>query len=441
MKDIIISSLYQTLLQGIIVIQLIYIVDLFLERQKLSLKRIFYGILFLVTLYILSLRFLRETGVYIIINCIVICCILYTGKILHKSLCIIVALGIIGIAEMLNQAFIDQFIREFLSNDKWEKLILQLGSMILILVFIIIIKNQSFLRKHKQIYEEIPKRTIVALSTLALFSIGIFAMGMLIYSGKMHAAYNRIFLCIIMIGAIILDLSLLVIINHSTQVGYYKKLNLVIEQQLNNQLNYYERLEEVNQETRALKHDMRNHMLVINNLLKNGEMEELKSYVRDITQSVSVNERIIQTGNPIVDAILNEKYRNACDNQISIDVDLKLGKDIGIHAIDICAILSNSVDNAIEASRKIEEKDKREIKIIGRINQGYLIIQVINRVNEEVMIKNNAIKTSKQDKRHHGHGISNIRNSVAKYKGEFNLSLKEQYFMLEVVINTSCVGK
>lgn len=439
MEAIVKLGLYEVVAQVVLIIPFIYIVDLFLDRQKLTIKKILLGLLVWAGLYAVLLQYFKDVSFYMIVNCIVVCCILYKGKTLHKSLCIVVAFGLNAISEMITQAFIDQFMRDYMPGKRGGKLILQLGSMILVLVFVIILKNKNFLRKNKRAYETMPKREIIALSILALFSIAIVCVGMFIYSGTIEGANNTVFLSIIMVGAVVLDLSLLVIIDHSVRVDYYKKLNQMIEEQLSKQLTYYERLEEVNQETRAIKHDMRNHMLVISDLVENGEADELKKYVAGITESAVTNERLIQTGNPIADAILNEKYHIARGQKINISADLQLSKEMNIEAADLCAILSNSIDNAIEACEKIEIEDNREIIITGRINHGYLIIQVMNKIQDEVIIRNNMIKTSKKDKKQHGYGLANIKESVAKYKGELNLSLKEHCFMLEVIINTSYV--
>lgn len=439
MEENIKLGLYALILQVIMIIQLVCMVDLFLEKQKVTFKKAFWYILSLLGVYVIALPHFNEVDFYIGINSIILCCMVYNGKILHKSLCILVSLGIISATEMLNQAFIDQFMKGYFPSDKWERLILQLGSMILVLVFIIILKGKRLFKGNKQAYELMRKREVIILSLPAVFSISIACMGIFIYAGSIQVAHNKIFLCIVMAGAVLLDLSLIVIINHSMRIDYYKKLNQVIEAQLNKQLAYYERLEEVNSETRAIKHDVRNHMLVINDLLKNGEIDELKRYVADMTQSVIINTKFIQTGNPIADAILNEKYRIACDNKIDMHVDFKLSKEMSIDAIDLCTILSNSIDNAIEACSKIEREQDRELEIIGRMNHGYLIIQVSNKTEEEILIINNTIKTSKKDKKQHGYGLANIKSSVAKYKGAFNLSFKEHYFTLEVIINTSHV--
>lgn len=105
--------------------------------------------------------------------------------------------------------------------------------------------------------------------------------------------------------------------------------------------------------------------------------------------------------------------------------------------IDLCMILSNGIDNAIEACEKIPFANNREIKVVGRYNQGYFILDITNQTLDHVVVKNNTVKTTKTDRTKHGYALWNIRNSVDKYKGDLNLSYKENKFKLEVIINTA----
>lgn len=309
--------------------------------------------------------------------------------------------------------------------------------MILIIVGIVIFKSAGIMMDNKRGFKYLLKRDIISLTGLSIFTIFIWSIGLMVYNGSITAVNNPRFLCAVIVGVLLLDLSVLIIINKNTNTNYYKQINAVMEAQLIKQLDYYERLEEISKETRGMKHDMINHIVCMKGLLESGEIDQLRSYVDSIINSIKTNTKVIKTGNVIVDAILNEKYSIAIGRKINIDIDVILPKDIKIHMVDLCSIISNAIDNAIEASEKIPEIEKRWIEIIGTYNKGYFVFYVINGTLEYINIKNNTIVTTKRDKEKHGYGLWNIKNSVNKYNGDLNLEYKENKFKLEVIINTS----
>ena len=122
-----------------------------------------------------------------------------------------------------------------------------------------------------------------------------------------------------------------------------------------------------------------------------------------------------------------------------MDIDVVLPKDMNIQMIDLCTIIANGIDNAIEACEKIPLAENRKIEIAGIYNKGYFIFDITNKTLGHVEVKNNTVKTTKEDGGKHGYGLWNIKNSVDKYKGELNLVYKENRFKFEVIINTSYV--
>lgn len=232
----------------------------------------------------------------------------------------------------------------------------------------------------------------------------------------------------------------LIAINESILKEYYQKVNLIMREQMKKQLAYYKRLEEVNKETRAIKHDMHNHLLAMEGLLEDNKQNDLKLYISNIRDTIKNTKKIFHTGNSIVDAIINEKYVIALEHHISMIIQLSIPHTISINVVDLCTIVANSIDNAIEACLKVEECEKRRIEIIGQYRGGYLLYQITNSIKDEsVKIKDNQVKTIKKDKLNHGFGLENIRKSIEQYDGEFNISSRNYEFLLDVSINCSCM--
>ena len=135
----------------------------------------------------------------------------------------------------------------------------------------------------------------------------------------------------------------------------------------------------------------------------------------------------LDTGNHIVNSVLNQKVRYAKSKDISLIPifnnlgQLKLEKD------DIVVILSNLLDNAIEACDKLM-KSKKEIKINIEDDGKYTMITIKNPVEEKLNHKDGRLRTSKADKLSHGIGLSNVENIVKKYNGECMYSTKDDCF-------------
>lgn len=435
MRESISTLGYQVINQIISAFQLVCVIDLLLERKHISWKR---GIGYLVGLIFtdIIMTIYKSGSNYYIWIVIMMIFILYKGKLVHRILAMCVSISIICVAELLGMTVLGYMIKGALEVGMWEELFLRVGHLILVVVGIIIFKSIGVLSNKKREFEDLPRRDIFVLSGLSLLSIAIFGGGILIYDGAMIATHNPKFLFILVVGIFVLDLSLLVIVDKNIHTRYYKKVKDLTEKQLTTQINYYAKLEKVTKETQALKHDMTNHMICMKGLLELGEINELREYIQSIENRIKVNTKVVRTGNTIVDAILNEKYSIARDKEVNIEIDVVLPSDIRIDMMDLCTIISNGIDNAIEACEKIALIEKREIQIVGRYTQGYFIFDITNKTSGHVEVVNNTVKTIKKDSENHGYGLRNIKNSVDKYKGKLNLSHKENAFKLEILINT-----
>ena len=429
---------YQLMLQIIMGVQLACVVGLILERKDLSIKK---ALAYLFTLLFLDL-FITLSGVgidYYTVIIILMVFIIYKGKILHRVLAISVSIAVSCISEILNRTVLDYILGEGLELGVWDEGLLQLGSMILIIVGIIVLQGAGIIYNNKRGFEALPRREVFVLSGLSIATIFIWGIGLLIYDGGIQAKHNPKFLCALIAGVLLLDLGILVIIDKNIHTRSYKQVNDLMEKQLIKQVSYYARLEEITKDTRAVQHDMANHMICMKGLLESGEISELHDYIDSVEENIKINTNIIRTGNVIVDAIINEKYRVATEKSINIDIDVALPKDINIQMVDLCTIISNGIDNAIEACEKIPLVENREIQIAGKYTQGYFIFNCINKTVGHVEVENNTVKTTKWDGKGHGFGLWNIKNSVDKYKGELKLSYREHKFRLEIIINTSYV--
>lgn len=209
-----------------------------------------------------------------------------------------------------------------------------------------------------------------------------------------------------------------------SEAEYYRHISEVTESYLNSRKKFYDSCRESAKEIRRIKHDMKNHLLCIGELSSNGSLEELKEYVTELTQKLNDADKSIHTGNEIADAIVNEKYEQANRSGITLVCEGCLN-EVQIKPIDICTILSNLLENALEAAEKAPTEDKI-VSLSFRKNRNFLLVTVTNPTSVMVKISDNSIFTVKSDNINHGFGLANIRLAIAKYGGELNLICKEK---------------
>lgn len=221
-------------------------------------------------------------------------------------------------------------------------------------------------------------------------------------------------------GAIIISLIFNVISKE-----YQSDINAILKQQVDSQIYHYNQLEKINTEIRGFKHDYINHMKCIRSMLSNNEINDLQDYLTDLSSSFPTSSFIYETGNYIADAILTEKQVNSPDD-ISIKFDGVIPTNID--NTDLCIILSNALDNAIEACYSCD--NDKTINVYSGYKHGYFILKIKNpTVNN---ITDGKISTTKADKINHGFGLVNIKRAVHKYNGHVSTSCENNVFTLNI---------
>ncbi|MBR1740398.1 MAG: sensor histidine kinase [Lachnospiraceae bacterium] len=187
---------------------------------------------------------------------------------------------------------------------------------------------------------------------------------------------------------------------------------------------------------RKIKHDMKNHVYVMEKLLEEKSYEDLQRYLEQLSGQIKSADRDLHTGNEIADAILSEKKRRAEDLHIRFQVEGSFPGEV-FDELDICVLLGNMADNAIEAVKDLEEPE-RHLKISFRQNEHFLFICEKNPVSHPLEIRDNRISTSKKDREEHGFGLMNIMDTVEKYAGECVIASEKEkeadFFVIEIMI-------
>lgn len=189
----------------------------------------------------------------------------------------------------------------------------------------------------------------------------------------------------------------------------------ILKQQDEIRKQYAENVKYRYEEIRRIRHDMKQSYTVLETLLSENRTTEAIDYIRSGRSAIAQTEVLVDVGNDFVNSILNSKLSTA--KQLGIEVICSSVKDIsGIEAVDLCTLLGNMLDNAIEAAEQCPpEKSLIEVKITS--SDEKLIIQVTNSIKCSVLKENSELKSTKQNPSEHGFGVKSIRLIAQKYFG------------------------
>lgn len=175
-------------------------------------------------------------------------------------------------------------------------------------------------------------------------------------------------------------------------------------------------------------HDIKNHVLVLQNYAKSGNLEKIQDYLNKIAKPIEMLNQYVWSDNEIINLILNTKILEAQEKKISISTTIE-NTSYQMEEKDLCSILSNLLENAIEACEKVE-KDSRWIKIWILEKTGCLIIKVENAMAVAPVKKNGSHVSSKSGS--HGYGLKSVESVTRKYDGVMNCGHDKNCFSVTI---------
>lgn len=184
-------------------------------------------------------------------------------------------------------------------------------------------------------------------------------------------------------------------------------------------------------ELRLLTHDMKNHFMAIKKIIDTSNLTKLNDYVNNLLLTIDTNNNYIETGNDLVDGFLSQKITEAQKDNIEISIILDFRPAAFISDVDICTILGNALDNAIEASRKVPNPAKRYISVYSSYTAGQMAISFANYYVGTIKEVNGLPTTTKSVSKRHGFGLLSINKALQKYDGivSINLDIKNKFVL------------
>jgi len=192
-------------------------------------------------------------------------------------------------------------------------------------------------------------------------------------------------------------------------------------------------VENIYKQMRGWAHDYHNHIQTMKAYLAQNQTDELMAYYDQLDEDLSKVDTVIKTGNVMIDAVLNSKVSLAQSKDIEVDAEAIVPKTLTIQPVDLCVIVGNLMDNAIEACLSQANKTERFIRVYIGIHKQLLYISVSNSVGSTIK-KEGKIYRSTKGSPSHGFGLVRIDKISKKYQGFVNRQNEEGIFATEVMI-------
>jgi len=185
-------------------------------------------------------------------------------------------------------------------------------------------------------------------------------------------------------------------------------------------------------------HDFQNHAGVLRELLNKANYDEAVTYLNDLSEPLETVSSTTWTGNETIDYLINSKLVAADTGQIRTEINVEFPRRTNIRANDLCAILGNLLDNALEACREVSNKDDRFIELTIRRINNMLIIRLRNSADRKPIIGEKGLQSTKTGSGVHGWGIKSVQTAADRYDGIMKMDYSNHIF--QAVVSLSFEG-
>ncbi len=306
----------------------------------------------------------------------------------------------------------------------WERIRMQQSavSALLLLICVVIVCHIPDPKESRE--KALDKKQMFLLSAIPMLSVSVFWR-------LMYGSIDRV--TTVFVCAVVLVLNLCVFYLYHILLKNYVQLREqdIYKQQTIAYQNQFELMKESQSRIRALRHDMKNHVLALEGLAKNSKPEKVIEYLDSIQEFMKNPSEHIYTGNEALDSLLNFKLQRAKEELKKVETDIVLPEKMNLYSFDFNIIVGNLLDNAIAASI---QTDERFLKLSIRMENGILFLYMVNScmgISEGVC---EISRLSEKSFAGHGIGLANVQRIVEKYHGDMEMHCKDNYMETEIML-------
>ena len=185
---------------------------------------------------------------------------------------------------------------------------------------------------------------------------------------------------------------------------------------------------------RTLRHDLKNHAVSLQLLLDNGQIDEAKEYLKSFQQAAKKPSDSFNTGNQLLDGLLRQKLSPAMKQGIDVTASVNFADGSFIDNFDLCVMMGNILDNAVEACMQLPEEAGRFISVSGGPAANYMLLEVRNSSARKAALLDGLPATSKPDKAMHGFGLRSVKRVLDRYNGTIDIEQSDDSYSITLMI-------
>lgn len=274
--------------------------------------------------------------------------------------------------------------------------------------------------------EEITDKRIAYIDVLLFFLIGLSLY-------LMNTTYDPGASVLLFLSALSVFLVIVDYLNTKRKGRILQREYAEIERQIKAERDEYRQIERGIELGKRYRHDMRHHFAVIKGLIRQGNASQAERYIETLNDDLSDLEQQVYCGNAVINAVLSSLLGKARQSGIDVRTEIRISDAIAFDHADLCVVLSNAIENAINASLLTEEENRRIAIAVDGLDPNKFTLSVRNGVKEKIPLNEDGLPSGKRSE-NHGYGLASIRHIVEKYRGLLHCTSSEETFELKVVL-------
>ncbi len=296
-------------------------------------------------------------------------------------------------------------------GDKLESIIATIVSVLFIKIMIDILRKKA---KNEQI--------CFSRAYYLYFSILTLSEGVLVSILKRYVEDEEGLKALGLVGicTLIMIVNIVIVLLLAVSNDGYKQRDELNKKYMKIQAEHYMYLEQKNRDVRSFRHDIVGHIITIKELNASGKNDEIHHYLEKIQEKVHTNDKQAILKNSIADAIVSHVIYEAEGLGVHMEVEGEWSQECVMEPYDICVILANLLNNAIEAA---SDSDEKYVKVIINSDINGMEIFVENSYSGVIKNEGEVLITTKNDRINHGYGLFNVRESLKKYGGSISINV------------------
>ena len=364
----------------------------------------------------------------LVVYCLVLLLVFFKNSLLEKVVWLGVYNFVLFIMEILTILTLNIGLKRPLGvifGDSISMSVIVIGKIMMVLVLEIIIRShRDKLIMGFSYFKE--------LAAIILFNFLLVLGVVYILTNKNEILHKLDYIILVLFGVVLLitasTVALIFRLEKKSKEEIVTQLKL---QQIELELKLNEDMINITDRLRKLRHDMNNHIGLMKNLVQTKQYDELEEYINQVYEDVGVANELVITGNKTLAVLLNAKKSLAKAKNIDF-TSMIATQDINMKNKDICTLLGNILDNAIEAAEK--SGAKKYIQLMIQKTEEGCVISCENSLGTKPIINKDKFVSRKENSFIHGIGTENIKDIVEKYKGEINIDYDDDMFNVRVVM-------